>query len=48
MDMLIGWGIIAGLVTIFAVVLKFAGPPGDAKPHCGVKDGGGSGGSCCH
>lgn len=48
MDMLIGWGTLVGLFALFAAVLKLAGPPGDARPHCGMKEGGGSGGSCCH
>jgi len=48
MDMLIGWGLLLALVGFFAVLLKFAGPPGESKPHCGVQNGKGSGGSCCH
>jgi hypothetical protein len=47
MDMLIGWGVLLVIVGFFAALLRFAGPPGEAKPHCSVGDGSGSGG-CCH
>lgn len=47
MSFLIGWGILLLLVLFFAVLLKVAGPPGEAKPHCGVHDRQ-SGGSGCH
>jgi len=48
MDMMIGWGIILALVGCFVALMRFAGPPGEAKPHCGVGDGKGSGRPCCH
>ena len=37
METLMGWGLLAGLVVFLAAVIKFAGPPGESKPHCCVQ-----------
>lgn len=46
METLIGWGLLLGFVLFLVGLMKVAGPPGESKPHCGVRDGGSSGG--CH
>lgn len=46
MDALIGWALFLGFALVFVLFLRIAGPGGDAKPSCGIKDGKGSGGGC--
>lgn len=46
MEALFGWGLLLLFGGFIALLFKFAGPPGEAKPSCGVGDKGKAGGGC--
>lgn len=46
-ETLVGWLLILILVIVFVLLLRYAGSPGKARPHCGGGMGRrGSGGGC--
>ena len=47
METLVGWGLLILVILLLVFIIKVAGSPGKAQPHCGVAGEGKSGG-CCH
>ncbi len=41
MEALLAWGFLLVLALVFVLALRGAGSPGDPRPKCGMRDGGG-------